>query len=310
MSADEIYNNLIININSALQDILATALKMETAVETDEGSDGEFDGLVIRFDLPEANTTQSVPTLSIFLYDLYEDVGKRQSEQNRFDIRTGMRAPGRVNLCCNYLITYWEASAGGGGDGPQSAPDSQAFKVITKIIKALLINRELSAIPGAYTSVIQPQENLNSLGNFWQALDNRPRLSLRYSVTAPIQLDQDNEAQPLVKTVESEITQNPAVDLNKLNALLWKTLCQQLGAGAEQKLARVQITSVLQVQGDDAEASTLAVRVEVAGPVATGDKDTLEAVLKTWQDNTNAVTEINGVAVQITELVSDSLIFI
>jgi hypothetical protein len=57
---------------------------------------------------------------------------------------------------------------------------------MNQVLNALINNRQLTGIPGAFTRVIPPKEELNSLGNFWQSLGNRPRLVLNYAVTVPV----------------------------------------------------------------------------------------------------------------------------
>lgn len=285
----------IADVNKALEAVLKTYLDSE--------SSGTID---IRFDLPEINSTQSTPTVSVFLYDVHEDLQMRQSEPARLNVTSSALRAGWVNLSCSYLITYWEAqSVGSDGSGPDSGPDSQAVNIITRTLQALLNNRELSGIAGAYSRIIPPQENLSSLGSFWQALGNRPRLSLMYSVTLPILLD-NSLPQTLVKTVSSEIVQTANVDIKALNALLWQTLCEQVGAGAEQKLARVRLTSEPQTT-EDSDVATLKVNLVLSGLVDKSNKTDLDTILKAWGKSDEAVAEINGAGIYITEMNSAGL---
>ncbi len=170
-------NNAIVEVNKALNDILSQYLN----------ASGQT--IDIRFDLPETNSIPSEPTVSVFLYDIHEDLQLRSAEPRRYSPANNLLLPGWVNINYNYLITYWHSSKPGGSSNPDSKPDNQAAQVMTYVLKALINNRQLPEIPGAYTKVIPPQENLNSLGNFWQALGNHPRLSLLYSVTVPVQLE-------------------------------------------------------------------------------------------------------------------------
>lgn len=277
----------IVDVNKALQAVLQQYLDPEAK-----------GGIDIRFDLPELNSTQSSPTVSVFLYDVHEDLQLRQSEPARLNVSSSTLRAGWVNLCCNYLITYWEAqSTGSDGNGPDSSPDNQALQIMTRTLQALLNNRELSAIPGAYTRVIPPQENLNSLGNFWQALGNRPRLSLMYSITVPILLD-NSLPQTLVKSVSSEIEQMANVDLKALNRLLWQTLCVQMGEGAAQKLARVTLQSQRQSIAEE-NAFGITISLVISGLIDTNNKSALEVILNEWVASKKTVAEINGVAVNV-----------
>lgn len=266
-------------------------------------------GIDIRFDLPEIDSLQPSPTVSVFLYDVHEDLQLRQSEPARLNVVNSALRAGWVNLSCNYLITYWEAqNAGSSGDGPDSQPNNQAVQIMTLTLQALLNNRELKDIPGAWTRIIPPQENLNSLGNFWQALGNRPRLSLVYSITVPILLD-NSLPQTLVKTVSSEIVQTASVDPDAINAQLWQILCQAVGSGGEQALARVKVKSQLLATEVDGSPG-INISVDVTGIVDKSSQDSLESVLTSWSDTTKAASEINGAAVYILALKKDALFYI
>ncbi|MBD8109124.1 DUF4255 domain-containing protein [Erwinia persicina] len=298
MSAIVTSATAIVDVNKALLAVLKQYL--------DPDASG---GIDIRFDLPEIDSTQSSPTVSVFLYDVHEDLQLRQSEPARLNVASSTLRAGWVNLSCNYLITYWEAQrAGSDGDGPDSKPDNQAIQLMTLTLQALLNNRELKDIPGAWTRVIPPQENLNSLGNFWQALGNRPRLSLVFSITVPILLS-NSLPQTLVKTVSSEIMQTASLDLKALNTQLWQTLCLALGEGGEQKLARVKIKSQQQAV-QDADGPEINISVEISGIVDTAYQQGLAAVLKTWSEKNSAGTEINGVTVNIMALQDSGLVYV
>lgn len=150
----------------------------------------------IRFDLPDPENLPADPVVSVFLYDLYEDLGLRTGEARAYS--GGTLLPGKVNVCCNYLITYWDNAANHSNDGPAGAPDNQAMRVMNQVLNALINHRSLPAIPGAYTRVIPPRDGLFSLSGFWQSLGNRPRLLLNYSVTVPVTLTPANERVPQV----------------------------------------------------------------------------------------------------------------
>ncbi|WP_455872270.1 Pvc16 family protein [Serratia proteamaculans] len=140
------------------------------------------DSVEIRFDLPDPDSPPSGPTVSVFLYDIFEDLQLRVAESRQYN--GGVLLPGKVNVCCNYLIMYWDKPATEGS--PDKIPNNQATLVMNQVLNALINNRQLTAIPGAFTRVIPPKEELNSLGSFWQSLGNRPRLVLNYAVTVPV----------------------------------------------------------------------------------------------------------------------------
>ncbi|MHA0273203.1 DUF4255 domain-containing protein [Enterobacter ludwigii] len=285
----------IIDVNKALYAVLREYLDPE--------SSGDIN---IRFDLPEVDSTQSLPTVSVFLYDVHEDLQLRQSEPARLNVTSSALRAGWVNLNCNYLITFWETqSTGGEGDGPESQPDNQAIQIMNRTLQALLNNRELSGVAGAWTRIIPPQENLNSLGNFWQSLGNRPRLSLAYSITVPTLLD-NNLPQLLVKTVYSEITQTANVDMTVITEQLRQRLCRAVAPDGGKKLSRVIIESEQQ----EVEGRAINISVNIYGLVDKAQQESLGAVFEIWSDNTAVVTEIDGIAVHIVDLQKDGLVFL
>lgn len=172
-------HSAIIKLNTALEDVL----------KVDLGTD-----IIIRFDLPKLDSPVESPTVSVFLYQLTEDLELREGEPRQYVQADKKYAVANVYLRCSYLITYWDPSDGGeSGQGP----DSQQMKVISWITGALINNRELPG-GGSLFSRLMPSEHLNSLGNFWQALGNRPRLCLTYDATIRVPL---NDILPAVDPV-------------------------------------------------------------------------------------------------------------
>lgn len=171
----------IIKLNTALQAVLKVALP---------------EAVIIRFDLPALDTPVESPTVSVFLYQLTEDLELREGEPRQYVAADKKYKVANVYLRCSYLITYWDPS-----DGKESGqgPDSQQMKVISWLTGALINNRELPD-GGSLFSRLMPSEHLNSLGNFWQALGNRPRLCLTYDATIRVLL---NDTLPEVEPVQT-----------------------------------------------------------------------------------------------------------
>lgn len=173
--------NAIIKLNTALQAALNATLT---------------DTVTIRFDLPQLDTAVESPTVSVFLYQLTEDLELREGEPRQYVKDAKKYKVANVYLRCSYLITYWDPTDGAAsGQGP----DSQQMKVISWITGALINNRELPD-GGSLFSRLMPSEHLNSLGNFWQALGNRPRLCLTYDATIRVPL---NDTLPEVEPVQT-----------------------------------------------------------------------------------------------------------
>ncbi len=160
------------------------------------------------FDLPDPKHPPQVATISVFLYDVQEDLQLRTGEGRRYDPATGIIAPGLAHVRCCYLLTYW-SPVGDAEDAPYEGPDSEAMRAMNRVLNALLHHRTFDNLPGSYTRVIPMQERLNSLGTFWQAMDNKPCLCLSYAVTVPVALrSEESVSSPVnasVVTLDSQV---------------------------------------------------------------------------------------------------------
>ncbi|MEJ2767198.1 DUF4255 domain-containing protein [Mycetohabitans sp. B46] len=154
----------------------------------------------IRFDMPDKDNPPDCPTLCVFLYDIQEDLELRHGQSRQYVAGTGKFDPRQVNVRCCYLITYWERR-------PENkmGPVSQPMVVMNAVLNALLnadwdksLRNNLN-LP-SFSRVIAPSEHLSGLGNFWQSLDDRPRLCLNFQVTIPIKLGlgQAEKEQPVL----------------------------------------------------------------------------------------------------------------
>ncbi|NDK99565.1 DUF4255 domain-containing protein [Photorhabdus bodei] len=293
-------DNAIIEINQALDTILSQYLDI---------SGQKID---IRFDLPEINAIQSEPTVSVFLYEIHEDLQLRSAESRRYNPATNTLLPGWVNINCNYLITYWDASKpSSDSSNPDSQPNNQAAQVMTRILNALINNRQLTGIPGAYTRVIPQQENLNSLGNFWQALGNRPRLSLLYSITVPMKLQDIKDNMTPISQISTSVVQKPSLDNSQINQVLADKLCADLGGTEDIRLALAKVNLITEPTTDNNDnQENKSVILEVSGITRSIYLAKIKDILSTWVNSQKAVIKVNGIGIIIAKENSDSLISI
>ena len=160
-------------------------------------------------------TSVSLPALSFFLYDMRENTGLRstQWEDERQPNGNGMvrvsrkRPPARVD--CSYLITAWPSQS-----APNPAQDEH--RLLGEVLKVLLRHR---AIPLAYLkgemvgqdppvrARLISDNQLHSLGEYWQALGGKPRATLHYSVTLSVDVFDSVDVGPEVKTKVIKVTQ-------------------------------------------------------------------------------------------------------
>lgn len=211
--------------------------------------------VTLRFDLPEASSQQSEPVISVFLYDVHEDLQLRRGESRRLNCMGDALTASVAHICCNYLVTYWEGNTRGGSDSPDSQPDNQAVRGMSNVLQALLNSRQLAGIEVAYTRVAPPQENLGSLGNFWQSLDNRPRLSLMYSITVPMQLENNSQPVGLVEEITSKVVPM-ALSQKQVNEAIRALLCAKIAQGHDASLAGLAIDSRFQLSRDGQHLET------------------------------------------------------
>ncbi|PQQ23926.1 DUF4255 domain-containing protein [Photorhabdus hindustanensis] len=291
-------DNIIIDINQALNDILIKYL------------DIPGQKIDIRFDLPDINSVQSEPTVSVFLYEIHEDLQLRSAEPRRYNPATSTLLPGWVNINCNYLMTYWEPNKPSNDSAnPDSQPDNQAAQVMTRVLRALINNRQLTGIPGAYTRVIPQQENLNSLGNFWQALGNRPRLSLLYSITVPMKLQNIEDNVTPVSKISASVDQKPNLDNSQINQALIDKLCAELGGTEDVRLALVKVNLTTEPDTENNQnQGNQNVIVEVSGITSATYLTPIKDTLAKWKDSQEAIININGVGIVVSKENADKLI--
>ncbi|NHB91599.1 DUF4255 domain-containing protein [Photorhabdus cinerea] len=291
-------DNMIIEVNTALNNILSQHLNT---------NGNKID---IRFDLPEINSIQSEPTVSVFLYDINEDLQLRSAEPRRYNPVTSTLLPGWVNINCNYLITYWDANKpSSDSSSPDSQPNNQAAKVMTRVLNALINNRQLTGIPGAYTRIIPQQENLNSLGNFWQALGNRPRLSLMYSITVPMKLQNIEDSVIPIRKISASVDQKQNLDNSKINQALIDKLCTDLGGTEDARLALAKINLVTEPDTENNQnQENNSIIVEVSGITNAAYLTQIKDTLKKWKNSQEIIIKINGVDIIVSKENSDRLI--
>ncbi len=128
-----------------------------------------------------------LPAINVFLYDVRENNDLRSTgwyvERGNDGTATRHRAPVRVD--CSYLITAWPSDA-----APNPAQDEH--RLLGEVMKVLLRHPTIPEVllqgslkgqePPLPAVTIQPSE-LQSMGDFWQAIGAKPKAALNYKVT-------------------------------------------------------------------------------------------------------------------------------
>ncbi|KWN66031.1 DUF4255 domain-containing protein [Burkholderia ubonensis] len=293
-------DNTLLKLNEAIQDVLRAYL-----------ADDEVE---IRFDVP--GQTYENPTVNVFLYDIQEDLQLRSGEGRRYDPGSGKLLPGRVHVRCCYLITFWgskEEEDKKGDEERLKGPDNVTHVRINQVLNALLNQREIAGLQPSYTRVIPPTEELNSLGTFWQALGDKPRLCLSYMVTVPIRLGVDDEKDtvPPVKALHGQLDRKPAVAWYARAA---EAVRRELGRALEAKntygeteriaLAKLRIGCTPWLAPDKKETAAAGdVQLELSGVVTQPMHDVIKAALKEWQRADKPLCEVAEVPLRVRRLV-------
>ena len=200
-------NDTLLVLNETIKnEILSPYLDLDFNWK-DSDSEGDID-IIFNLPIKEDGSTgigDSENVVSVFLYQVEEDLNLRTGESRRYDAITGKLLPGAVSIKCNYIITYW-------GDDESTTtfqgPRSQTMRINNRIINALINNRSVPGIENSYARVLPPAEQLNSMSNFWQSMGDKPRLCLGYEVTIPLTLAEKpiDDSLPPVQTLSGYIS--------------------------------------------------------------------------------------------------------
>ncbi|HEU4349797.1 MAG TPA: DUF4255 domain-containing protein [Actinoplanes sp.] len=144
----------------------------------------------------------TLPAIAFFLYDARENMELRSTQWELEPAAGGVltRRPPPVRVDCSYLVTAWPSSS-----APDPARDEH--RLLGEVLKVLLRHRTLPAdylrgeLAGQDPPVragILAQNQLHSLGEFWQAMGGKPKAALHYAVTISVDVHGPAEAGPPV----------------------------------------------------------------------------------------------------------------
>ncbi len=148
-----------------------------------------------------ASQISQAPVINLFLYDVRENLELRSNEWvlDRQPSGTATRRRPPVRVDCSYAITIWVTNS-------QADPQTE-HRLLGEVMRALLRHptipravlqgsmREQEILPRGLT--LRPTQ-LQSLGEFWQAMGGRPKPALNYTVTLAIPVYEEAETLPLV----------------------------------------------------------------------------------------------------------------
>jgi Pvc16 N-terminal domain len=137
----------------------------------------------LHFEPPDGDFTPAVPAVNLFLYDVREN---RQLRSNDWQLDrpgdgsvTKRRTPRRVD--CSYLITAWA--------GDPLSEHLLLGQVLHALLRSPVIGGDIpqGQLAGQElpTSILQPTL-LQGIGEFWQAMGNKPRAAVHLTVTVAV----------------------------------------------------------------------------------------------------------------------------
>ncbi len=279
----------LINLNTTIETLLREYLPSS-------------DELTIRFDLPEDMNTPSENTVSVFLYSIQEDLERRIGKGRQYNIMNGTLEPDFTNIRCCYLITYWDASSGSGETGP----GNQTITTMNQVLNALINNRTLPDFPNSYSKILPPSEHLNSLGNFWQSMGDKPRLCLNYEVTVPISLTDKTDSVAPIRSTTTQLQQKPDIDIylqaaNALKVLLYQSLNSPttLDENSKAEFRKLAIICTPHLSDTTDSSANYSVDMSLIGTTSSSLYSSITAIIETWVSETSAITEIGGKGVVV-----------
>lgn len=156
----------------------------------------------------------TLPAVALFLYDIRENVELRLAEWDTgrsatTGVTSRKRPPARVD--CSYLITAWPSDS-----TPNPAQDEH--RLLGEVLRVLLRNRRIpeqylrgglvGQEPPVPTKILADNQ-LHSLGEFWQAMGGRPKATLHYGVTLSVDVFDPVDVGPAV--TEHVVSLTPSV---------------------------------------------------------------------------------------------------
>lgn len=159
-------------------------------------------------------STVKLPAIDLFLYDIRENRELRSNEWliERQSNGTATKKPPPVRVDCSYLITAWASESSTTTAQDEHRLLSEVMDVLLRyatlpsgILQGRLTNQELP-LP---TTALQPGQ-LQSLGEFWQALGGKPKAALNYTVTIGVVSKEPDVTAPVV--TEKIIKMKPTVE--------------------------------------------------------------------------------------------------
>ncbi|MFC4584947.1 DUF4255 domain-containing protein [Sphaerisporangium corydalis] len=179
------------DLDATLAALVKAELSLRNVAISFAGPDDQF---------PPSSVT--LPAVAFFLYDVRENFDLRdnhwRAELREDGVTLRTHPPARVD--CSYLITAWPSAS-------TPTPAEDEHRLLGEVLRVLIRHRTIPATylrgelagqePPMPTKIIADNQ-LQSLGEFWQAMGGRPKATLHYKVTLSVDVAEPVEAGPAV----------------------------------------------------------------------------------------------------------------
>lgn len=159
------------------------------------------DQVTISFATPDDQfppSSVTLPAIDLFLYDVRENRELRTNEwvleRNGDGTAAKKRPP--VRVACSYLITAWPSDS-------STTPAQDEHHLLSEVMQVLLrhptipepvLQGSLAGQEPPLPAITLQQGQLQSIGEFWQALGGKPKAALNYTVTFAVEVHEPVDA--------------------------------------------------------------------------------------------------------------------
>jgi len=150
-----------------------------------------------------------LPAIDLFLYDIRENRDLRSNEpliERGADGMVTMRPP-PTRVDCSYLITAWPSPASPAAIQEEHQLIGEVMVALLRypILPAQLLKGVLADQPLPPPTAALQAGSLQSMGEFWQALDGKPKVALHYTVTIAVASGQPAVEAPPVRDMRTRL---------------------------------------------------------------------------------------------------------
>lgn len=157
--------------------------------------------VTISFESPDTQAGQKANAINLFLYDVRENWELRSNEWQVERNNTGVtQIPPPARVDCSYLITAWSKMSDDHKADQEHLFLGAVMKVLLRhpVLPAEVLQGELKGQDPPVRAKPLQASQLQSLGEFWQAMGSKPKAMLNYTITISVPVGEPVEVGPPV----------------------------------------------------------------------------------------------------------------